>query len=195
MQNIKQICLTLAIGLLLICSSIASTSAHQQKSQESLTRYSPENCGLSLELPIQSAPEIIKLPVPKSMQAKIIYANFSFIQVGEMHIYYVHMSAIEYLPPKSVAEGTIDGMIPTRDLRGMVDIPLITEPSTDTQAPLKGTFKMNDVHMEINALILSKEKHTWHVTCVYKKSDKKAQEMGQRILASIRLDGSPCPEK
>lgn len=107
----------------------------------------------------------------------------------------MHMSAIEYLPPKSVAEGTIDGMIRTSDLRDLLDVPLITEPSTDTQAPLKGTFKMSDVEMEINGLILSKEKHTWNVTCVYKKSDTKAREVGQRVLASIRLDGAPCADK
>jgi hypothetical protein len=179
-------------ALILVLFVITPAIGLQQKGQEPLTRYSPENCGMSLELPVQSAPSITKTPIPESLQGKILYTNSSFIQVGGMQIVYAHMSAIEYLQPKTVAQGTIHGMVRTS---GITDYQFITEPSTDTQAPLKGTMKMSDVEMEINGLIFSKEKHNWSVFCVYKKSDRQSQESAQRILASIKLDGAPCSEK
>jgi hypothetical protein len=180
------------ITLILVLLAVAPVMGLQHKSQESLTRYSPENCGLSLELPIQTVPSIRKAPIPENLKGKVHYSISSFIQMGEIQIIYSHISAIEYLNPKSVAQGTIHGMVRTSSI---IDYQFVTEPSTNAQAPLKGTFKLNDVEMEINGLTLSKEKHNWSVMCFYKKSDKQAQELGQRILASIKLDGAACSEK
>jgi hypothetical protein len=179
-------------ALLLILFVVAPTLGLQQKAPESLTRYSPENCRLSLELPIQSAPSIIKTPIPETMKGYILYINSSFVTVGDMEIIYTHMSTTESMQPKSFAMGMINSMVRSP---GVTDHQFTTEPSTDAQAPIKGTMKLNDVDLEVNALVLSKEKHVWSVACVYKKSDKKAREMGQHVLASIRLDGAPCPEK
>ena len=177
-------------SLILILAAVTLLS-FRASAQGELSRYSPEKCGLSLELPVQPAP-VIKTPIPKNLKGKILYRNMSTTQAGDVAVVYSHMSAIEYLQPKSVAQGAINGIVSNS---GKLDYQITTEPSTDTQAPLKGTFKVNNVEMEINGLVLSKEKNTWSVVCLYKASDRKAQELAQRILASIKLDGVPCPEK
>jgi hypothetical protein len=178
--------------LIFILFVITPAIGFQQKAQEPLTRYSPEKCGMSLELPVQYAPSVVRALIPENLQGKIFYTTLSITQTGDMAIVYSHMSAIEHLRPKSVAQGTIDGFT---NSAGISDLKYTTEPSTDLQAPIKGTFTLNNIAMEINGIVFSKEKHTWCDVCVYKQSSKTAQAISQRILASIKLDGSPCPEK
>jgi hypothetical protein len=181
-----------AITALLVLLVVAPALGFQQKSSESLTRISPENCGLSLELPTQSAPSVRQFPIPEDLRGKIFYAKYSLVQDSKIIVLVAHLSAIEFLKPKGVAEGTVHGLI---NRVGLSDLHYSTEPSNDSQAALKGTYTENNTAVELNGIILSKEKHTWSVVCIYKQSNKEAQELGQRVLASISLNGSPCPEK
>jgi hypothetical protein len=178
-----------AISILIISLFLLASAIGQQKSQESLTRYSPEKCGLSLELPSQ--PESMNAPVPEEMRNMIYYMTMHISMSNGLVVVMNHASASTEMPAKSIAEGVVKGIIKSA---GVSDLQYKTEPSTNTKAPLKGSYKQQNVVLEINGIALSQKTHSWGVVMVYKQTDKAAQALAQRILDSIKIDGVPCSD-
>jgi hypothetical protein len=177
------------IALILVLFAVISVFGGQQKSQESLTRISPDKCGLSLELPGQ--PESTNPPVPEEMRSRIYYMTLHISAGNGFIVVMNHASASIEMPAKSIAEGVIKGLITSP---GVSDLQYNTEPSTNTKAPLKGSYKQNNVVLEINGIALSQKTHSWGVVIVYKQTDKISQALAQRILDSIKIDGIPCAD-
>jgi hypothetical protein len=177
--------------LILVLFAITPAIGFQQQPQEPLTRYSPENCGMSLELP--SKPEHSKTP-SQVIQARpgVNYLNVFVSGTSNIVIFITHTAATNFQSPKSMAEDFRKDIFNTP---GVSDLTYVTEPATDMKAPIKGTYRQNNGIGEINGVALSQGKQTWLVVSLYIQSDKEAETIGQRILASIKLDGAPCPEK
>jgi hypothetical protein len=178
-------------ALLLILFAIAPAVGFQQKAQEPLTRYAPENCGLSLELPSQ--PEHSPTPT-QVIQARpgVRYLNVFVSGTSNIVIFITHTAATSFQSPKSVADGIRKDIFNTP---GVSDLAYSTEPATDMKAPIKGTYRQNNGIGEINGVALSQGNQSWLVVTLYVQSDKAAQALGQQVLDSIRMNGAPCPEK
>jgi hypothetical protein len=177
------------ITLLLVLLAVAPASGFQQKTQESLTRISPEKCGLSLELPSQ--PESMNAPVPEEMRSLIYYMTMHMSVSNGVVVVMNHASASVEMPAKSLAEGVVKGIIKSA---GVSDLQYTTEPSTNTKAPVKGTYKQHNIILEINGIALTQKTHSGVVVLVYKQTDKTAQALGKRILDSVKIDGTSCAD-
>lgn len=96
------------------------------------------------------------------------------------------------MPAKSLAEGVIKGIINKPDVS---DLTYSTEPSTESKAPIKGTYRQSDVHLEMRGIALGQGKQAWVVVVLYKQGSPGGQAAADRTLSSITLEGSPCPER
>ncbi|HKQ08299.1 MAG TPA: hypothetical protein VJ464_24455 [Blastocatellia bacterium] len=182
----------LTLALLAVMWIAAAATGYQKPPAQSgeSKRYSPEGCGLSLELGAQ--PQKMDLPLPEDVSRNIYYLHgYSSIGKG-FGVLITHVSAPTLLNPKILAEGVVKGIIINAQI---TDFSYSTEPSTETQAPLKGSYKQNGVALEFNGIALSQGKQAWVVATIYKQADKASQSMSERVLSSVKVGGPPCPEQ
>ena len=160
-------------------------------SQGLLKRYSPGNCGISLELP--GPPELATTP-PQVLRARpgLVYWEVYSTTTHDLTTLLIHTSATAPQSPKSVIDWFLGGVSANREVTGLNHS---LETVTETKTTLKGMMKQNGKIGEINGAVMTQGNHSWLVVSLYVRSEKRAQAMGQRILDSIQLSGKSCPDR
>lgn len=183
--------LTFPLILLLGTAVLASGLQHQTSQPQTWKRYAPDGCGLSLELPNQPKPQ--DLPPPAEAQ-QYVYQMKHFLAIGEDVIVVVsHVSAKAHMPPKSLAEGVIKGIV---NNPAVSDLSYSTEPSTESKATIKGKYKHSGVDIEFIGTANSEGKQVWIIAALYKQANQAiANPLAERVLASIKMEGPPCPDQ
>ncbi len=178
---------------LLILLAIAFVQGPQQQQEapsESWKRYSPQGCGLSLELPSQALP--LSVPMPEDIKNDVRYMKYYQYSRDRLVLIIVHCSSLRPFPPKELAEGVVKGIIDNPDV---TEVQYSTEPSAAFIAPLKGTYKQKGTLLEINGFAVARDTHTWFVIAIHRQIDEAARLNAHRILESVKLDGPTCADQ
>ncbi len=154
------------------------------------TRYIPEKCGLSLELPGEPVP--VQSSVPENARQRLHYANVYQYDGSEVVAVVLHMSGLEPLSAKGIAEGFVKGIMQNT---AVSDLSYSTEPITGSRAPLKGSYKEGGIVFQMTGVAISQGKQGWLVVSVHRQASQAAQATTGRILSSIKTDGTPCADR
>jgi len=183
---IKSIALVLLLAFGLALAPV-EPKGHQF---ENWKRYTPDGCGLSLELPSAAVP--LKLPIPDDLKKDVRYLRYYQSAGDQFVLLIIHCSSFKSLSAKGFAKGVTEGLFDHPDV---TDFKVSTEPGSDLVAPLKGTYKQKGTALEMNGFAMGRETHTWSVIGMFRQGNEAAAKSVQRALESANFDGSQCPDQ
>lgn len=183
--------LTYVIALILLSLSSGVASGYQTPAQtDKWARYSPENCGLSLEL--SSKPSKLSFQIPDELKAIMRYMNLYASRSGPVSVVMTNVSSSETLPVREFTEGVIEGF---NQGAGISDLKYLLGATTDGKLPINGYYTLNGARFEMNGVAIGVGKQAWVIICTYKQDNQDATKNASRTLASIKMDGTPCADE
>jgi hypothetical protein len=165
--------------------SSKSTSPAAAPGTPTWARYSPENAGLSLELPGELHPFNVPMPEDPGRGFKQVTAytyNDRRLFVFLCH-YVSHKPEVARESLKDLAAGFIDSLKKSAGL---------TDSSTEVSGPcrilMRGSYKQKNVPVRFEGFARRYEANAWILVATYAQSDSSGRPLAQQVLDSVRIN-------
>ncbi|HKV38896.1 MAG TPA: hypothetical protein VJX67_06760, partial [Blastocatellia bacterium] len=152
-------------------------------------RYSPGNCGLSIELP--GEPIAQDLPVPEKAKGVIRYVK-RYAYNGPADVILATHTLLTLDVPADVLASAAMGAL--AGYPGVSDFKYSTSPVSANKVSVKGSYRQGGVALGLQGFIATQGRHTWMVVAIRAQNGNSESGIGQRVLSSVQFGETGCPE-